>query len=266
MAGKPPVDVFFRGFFPKNRRNREIGKQPQPEFGPKRGAPCFSPHLQIITIPIEYSDYADKGDLAVALNKEHIIEEALSLLDAHGIEGVTLRKLAARLNVQAPALYWHFKNKAALVHAMAEAILQTEFSVIPPPAEGETWQSWLTGLFRLLRKAMLSRTDGGRIIAGAHLSLTMARFSETTIDTLCRAGIPLREARLMVLTATHFTFGHAIVEQTPLPPEGAEAFDLEQFSKNYPTVVAGIEEYFVASNHTVDDLFNDGLALIIGRQ
>ncbi|MBY6270109.1 TetR family transcriptional regulator, partial [Parageobacillus thermoglucosidasius] len=52
----------------------------------------------------------------MALRKEQIIEEALQLLNESGLEGVTLRKLAKRLGVQAPALYWHFNNKAALVN------------------------------------------------------------------------------------------------------------------------------------------------------
>jgi TetR/AcrR family transcriptional regulator, tetracycline repressor protein len=40
---------------------------------------------------------------------------------------------------------------------------------------------------------------------------------------------------------------------------------MEQFVKDHPTMVAGIEEYF-NSGHTLDDLFNDGLRLIIKDQ
>lgn len=198
----------------------------------------------------------------MALRKDAIIKEALHLLNESGIEGVTLRKLASRLDVQAPALYWHFKNKAVLVNEMAEAILREEFSEIQPRGDGESWKDWLIRLFHRLRKAMLAYRDGGRVVAGAHLSLTMADLSEAAIKTLVEAGIGLREARLMVLTATRYTFGFVIEEQSPPPAEGMEHFDVEQFKKDHPTLVAGIEEYFGAGR-TVDDLFDDGLRLIV---
>src|SRR5690625_1732070 len=109
----------------------------------------------------------------MALNKEQIIQEALTLLNESGFEGVTLRKLASRLDVQAPALYWHFKNKKTLVNEMAEAILQMEFHDLTGRKNDERWQDWLLDIFNRLRKALLSHTDGGRVVAGAHLSLTM---------------------------------------------------------------------------------------------
>ena len=60
----------------------------------------------------------------MALDRQRIVAEAVALLDADGLDGVTLRKLAARLGVQAPTLYWHIPNKAALITAIAEAILE----------------------------------------------------------------------------------------------------------------------------------------------
>ena len=198
----------------------------------------------------------------MALKKEQIIKEALHLLDDRGLEGVTLRKLASRLNVQAPALYWHVKNKKALVNEMAETILQMEFHDMKTKQEEETWQDWLIRIFNRLRKALLSHTDGGRVVAGAHLSLTMADLSETAINTLVNAGVDLQQSRLIVLTATRFTFGHVIEEQTNITQKELEEFHVEQFNENHPMLIASIEEYFSAGK-TIDDLFDDGLRVII---
>jgi TetR/AcrR family tetracycline transcriptional repressor len=206
--------------------------------------------------------YSVKEKRVMALNKDRIIEEALRLLNESGLEGVTLRKLATKLEVQAPALYWHFKNKAMLVGGMAEAILQEQLSDIPSWGEGDPWGEWLIQLIQRLRIAMLVYKDGARVVAGAHLSPTMARINETILRTLCEAGVTLRDSRLLLLTVTHYTFGYVIEEQTPPPPEGIAQFDLVQFKKDHPTTIAGIEEYFGAGR-TVDDLFLDGLTLII---
>jgi TetR/AcrR family tetracycline transcriptional repressor len=65
-------------------------------------------------------------------------------------------------------------------------------------------------------------------------------------------------------TRAGFTVGFVLEEQTGRPAaEGADGFDLESYPKAYPTVVAGITEYF-QPGRTVDDLFADCLALIIG--
>lgn len=199
----------------------------------------------------------------MALRKEDIIHEALLLLNEGGLEGVTLRKLASRLKVQAPALYWHFKNKAVLINEMAEAILHQEFSA-GLKLEGEDEWEWLMALFKRLRRAMLNYSDGGRVVAGAHLSLTMADLTEAGISALHQRGVSLRESRLLVLTATHYTFGYVIEEQSPPPEEGLKDWDMEKFSQEHPAMIAAIGEYFGAGN-TADDLFADGLQLILGN-
>ncbi len=200
----------------------------------------------------------------MALKKENIIREALNLLDESGLEGVTLRKLAKRLDIQAPALYWHFKNKKTLVNEMAEAILQEEFHVITARQDNEPWQDWLIDMFNRLRQALLSHTDGGRVVAGAHLSLSMAHFSETTMKTLVDAGVDLRQSRLIVITATRFTFGHVVEEQTRIDQSEMQDFHSgETFHKLHPTLVASVEAYF-SEGMTIDDVFNDGLKMIIG--
>ncbi|MEE3917797.1 TetR family transcriptional regulator [Micromonospora sp. BRA006-A] len=39
------------------------------------------------------------------------MELAVTVLDEHGVEGLTMRLLAQRLDVTATALYWHVKTK-----------------------------------------------------------------------------------------------------------------------------------------------------------
>ena len=57
------------------------------------------------------------------LQRDAVIRTALDLLDEVGIDGLSTRRLAERLGVQSPALYWHFKNKRALLDAMAKAMM-----------------------------------------------------------------------------------------------------------------------------------------------
>ncbi len=195
----------------------------------------------------------------MALNRQQIVDEAVALLDAEGLDGVTLRRLAGRLGVQAPTLYWHFPNKAALVTAIADAILEP-----PVPARpDESWRGWLTGVALRLRGALLAHPDGARVISAAQLSVQMAAISELAMSTLVARGVPLRRARVIVLAVERFTVGHVLEEQAPRPDAKAlQGFDLAAFAERYPTVIAGITEYF-QEGRTVDDLFRECLDVII---
>ncbi len=66
---------------------------------------------------------SDKVSSMTKLQPNTVIRAALDLLNEVGVDGLTTRKLAERLGVQQPALYWHFRNKRALLDALAEAML-----------------------------------------------------------------------------------------------------------------------------------------------
>jgi TetR/AcrR family tetracycline transcriptional repressor len=196
----------------------------------------------------------------VALTKQRIVEEAVSLLDSGGLEAVTFRKLADRLGVQSPTLFWHVKNKAALVNALSEAILAPTLATIREPKPDERWQDWLMYFAEQLRAAVLAHPDGARVVSAAQLSEAMAGLSETAVKTLVDYGMPLRDARLTVLAVERFTIGHALEEQAPRPDD--PDFDVGAYTQRYPTIVAAITEYF-EPGRTVDDLFRDTLRVIL---
>ena len=199
----------------------------------------------------------------MTLDRQRIIAEAVALLDAEGLDGVTTRKLAARLGVQSPTLYWHLPNKAALVTAIAEAILGEQFGEMSPPEPDERWEDWLIGLAERLRRALLAHPDGARIISTAQLSLKMAAISELAMSTLVARGISLRNARVIVLTVERFTVGHVLEEQAPRPEGDAlKGFDMATFTEQHPTVVAAVTDYF-QPGRTVDDLFRECLEVVI---
>jgi len=59
---------------------------------------------------------------SVGVKQELIVRAALTLLDEVGLEGLTMRRLATALKIQAPSLYWHFPKKQALLDGMADDI------------------------------------------------------------------------------------------------------------------------------------------------
>ena len=199
----------------------------------------------------------------MALDRQRIVTEAVALLDADGLDGVTLRKLAARLGVQQPTLYWYLPNKAALLTELADTILSQEFADLAPPRADEPWQEWLAALGGRLRRALLAHPDGARLLSLSQRSQRMAAISELAMSALVDRDVPLRQARLIVLTVEHFTVGHVLEEQNGIPAAGsADDFDLDAFARDHPTVLAGITEYF-QDGRTPDDLFRDCLDVVV---
>lgn len=199
----------------------------------------------------------------MTLDRQQVVSEAVALLDADGLDGVTTRKLATRLGVQSPTLYWHVPNKAALITAIADAILADLVQRMSPPMPDEDWQDWLTGLAQGLRRALLAHPDGARVVSSAQLSAAMSAISELAMSALVAKGVPLRQARIITLAVERFTVGHVLEEQAPRPDQAAlKSWDLAEFTAAHPTVIAGITDYF-KDGHTTDDLFNDCLHVVI---
>ncbi|MFC4651300.1 TetR family transcriptional regulator [Lactococcus nasutitermitis] len=145
-----------------------------------------------------------------------IVKAAIELLDEKGYNELSLRDIAKKLDVKAPAIYWHFKNKALLVDYIAEYLLQQTLGDLQVRKPDEPWQDWLKENILQLRKAMLSVRDGGRIVTGAHFypAITLAYLIEYCLVSLRSAGINNKNSRLIVMTAIHYTFGHVIEEQS----------------------------------------------------
>ncbi|MET7694275.1 TetR/AcrR family transcriptional regulator C-terminal domain-containing protein [Streptomyces sp. NPDC005483] len=57
-----------------------------------------------------------------ALDSEQIIRAAIGLLDAEGVDGLTMRRLGELLDTTAAAIYWHVRNKQELMRLASDAI------------------------------------------------------------------------------------------------------------------------------------------------
>jgi TetR/AcrR family transcriptional regulator, tetracycline repressor protein len=209
-----------------------------------------------------------EAELRKGLNEkqEQIIAAALRVLDAEGLNSLSLRKLATYLDMQAPALYWHFKNKDLLIDYLAEAILKEEFTELKPREADEPWQEWFITMCQRMRKAMLSHRDGARIVAGAKLypAVTLAQFMEVCQESLISAGLSEERGRLIIGTAIHFTFGRVIEEQSSPTNEELENFDFKRFFGQYPRLARNVE-LMLDDMQAGRDHFDESLRLIVGN-
>src|SRR4051794_26628628 len=58
------------------------------------------------------------------LTRQRIVDAASALVDAEGLEALSMRRLAAELSVQGPSLYNHFPTKADILDAVADGLTE----------------------------------------------------------------------------------------------------------------------------------------------
>ncbi|MFB7332183.1 TetR/AcrR family transcriptional regulator C-terminal domain-containing protein [Streptomyces adustus] len=198
------------------------------------------------------------------LDKRQVVETALRLLNETGLDGLTLRAIAKELNVQAPALYWHFKNKQELLDEMATEMYRR--MVEDPGAVPDTdWRERLLMANRALRAALLSYRDGAKVFSGSRFTGTLhAVEMERTLTLFTEAGFTLAQAVRATFTTYLFTIGFVTEEQgvQPLPGERREGYDMTERARlmaDFPlSAQAGalmFEDY--------DRNFEEGLAVIV---
>lgn len=145
------------------------------------------------------------------VNRETVVSEALDLLDEVGLDAVSTRRLAKRLGVEQPSLYWYFRTKKDLLAAMAEAAMAPH-AAAPLPTPGDDWRDWFLDNTRSLRRTLLSRRDGARLHAGSTPANDLARIRHK-MDFLVTSGVPERDAQMAMLAASRFTVGSVLEEQ-----------------------------------------------------
>ncbi|MFD8737740.1 TetR/AcrR family transcriptional regulator C-terminal domain-containing protein [Streptomyces sp. NPDC059618] len=198
------------------------------------------------------------------LDKKQVVDTALRLLDETGLDGLTLRAIAKELDVQAPALYWHFKNKQELLDEMATEMYR-RMADTPAAAEDEGWRERLLAANRGLRAALLSYRDGARVFSGSRFTGTLhAVEMERTLTLFVRAGFTLTQAVRATSTAHFYTLGFVAEEQgvQPLPGERREGYDTDERARRmagFPLAAAAGAEIF----EDYERHFEEGLALIV---
>jgi TetR/AcrR family transcriptional regulator, tetracycline repressor protein len=146
------------------------------------------------------------------LTRHTIIDTALRLLDQVGLDGLTVRRLAAELGVQSPALYWHLRNKQELLDGMADAI--TLAAGMGPPHNGESWQDWLARRARAYRRSLLAHRDGARIVANARMGLVTLRMFDEELTAMVGRGFTPVLALRTIMAIAHYVNGFVLQEQT----------------------------------------------------
>jgi len=193
------------------------------------------------------------------LDSETILEAALALLDEVGMDKLSTRLLAERLGVQQPALYWHFKNKRALLDAMSGAILRRAHER-RLPLEGESWEDFLRENARSFRRALLARRDGARLHAGTEPDPGDLEMVEAQLAAVVSRGMAATDAMALMIALGRYTVGCVLEEQAAPDDAPARQQTLDAAAASRPLLAEAFASYRKAGP---DAMFDIGVDLMI---
>jgi len=148
----------------------------------------------------------------MAIEREKILDEAMSLLNEVGLDQFTTRRLAERLRVQQPALYWHFKSKSALLDALNDLMLD-RYHKHRIPVRREPWDVFTIANARSFRRAMQAVRNGARLNAGTRPSTTQFADAEAQLELYVEAGFTPDQALNISIGIARYVVGFVLEEQ-----------------------------------------------------
>src|SRR5690606_13549591 len=199
------------------------------------------------------------------LTPDAVFEAAVLLADEHGIEAVTMRRLAESLGVQAMSLYHHVPGRDALLDGMVESV----FAEIELPPIDREWRPALEVRAASARKALLrhpwavalldSRTQPG------HATL---RHHDAVLGCLRRAGFSVVDAGHAFALLDAFIYGFVMQEsalpfETPAETQEIASAMLAGLEQNYPYLAEVLKEQIMTGTHTFPSECEFGLGLLL---
>ena len=145
-------------------------------------------------------------------------ETALRILDDYGLPDLTMRRLAAALDVQPSALYWHFPNKQTLLADLADRIVARGAGAVGPDLatgpDATAWPDRLRAESAALRDALLAYRDGAEVVASTYaLGLGDSAAQHRLAAAAASGGFDAETSGRAATALLHFVLGHVSHEQ-----------------------------------------------------
>jgi TetR/AcrR family transcriptional regulator, tetracycline repressor protein len=154
----------------------------------------------------EYPPRRGAGQRA-GLSRGPVLEAARRIVEAEGVDRLTMRRLAAELGVMPNALYTYFPHKEALLDALVDDLLAGIDAGYPD--EGD----WREGLVRVMdssRRLLLAHPQLVSVfISRPGIGPNAVRLGEVTLELLRRGGLDGERAAEALRVLLVYSLGFA---------------------------------------------------------
>lgn len=147
------------------------------------------------------------------------LQAALDIIDAEGLEALSIRRLGDALGVNGASLYHHFTNKDEILVGVAQLALA---DVTAPRDSGESWRVWLTLNTHRLRKALVEHPALIPImLRRAPLGIGLVEV-ESSVTRLVEEGVPISMVAPLMESLELLAISSALQEVGPVSLESGD--------------------------------------------
>jgi AcrR family transcriptional regulator len=202
------------------------------------------------------------------LSRERVLETAVTLADRHGLEWLSMRKLAEELQVAAMSLYYYVPNKVELIDGMIDIV----FGEIEPPSLELDWKTAMRRRAISTREALgrhrwaVGQMEGRSTHGPANL-----RLHDAVLGCLRAAGFSLEMTVHAYSVQDAYIYGFAL-QETDMSPETSDDFaavaeqqmdTYKHVLADYPHLIEVVGGYVAKAGYDYATEFLFGLDLIL---
>jgi AcrR family transcriptional regulator len=194
------------------------------------------------------------------LSRERIVATAVELLDAQGVDGLTMRRLADRLGSGVMSLYWHVDNKEDVFDLALDSVL--EYRGPPQIVESQGWREEVVHMLEDWRAGMLRHPWSAALLPSRALGPNILSRLELLSKTLSRAGVADADLNVAIWSLWNYVMGATITRANfDLSDDDRAAAQghLIHLSERYPT----IERSRLLLDDDWDGAFRKGLGFLL---
>jgi AcrR family transcriptional regulator len=208
----------------------------------------------------------DPAEKRVPLSPQRVLGGALEVADADGVSALTMRSLAAHLEVKPMALYHHVANKSSIIDGIVDLV----FSEIELPVIGGNWRTEMERRARSARDVLRRHPWAiGVLQSRTSPGPGTLRHHDAVIGTLRQAGFPVPLTAHAFALIDSYIYGFALSEAS-LPINGpetvtevAESMMLQYLAQDYPHLSEFSTEHILQPSYNFGAEFEFGLGLVL---
>jgi AcrR family transcriptional regulator len=188
-----------------------------------------------------YARRAEEADNQ-GLSPERITQAALDLIDAEGLDALSMRRLGEMLDAGAASIYRHVENKSALLLLVLDALLGGN-ELPPHEAVGPTWLEQARLLALAFRGSLLRHPRAvPLLIEGQLLGPNALAGREWGLSLFRKAGFSPALTATAYLALVHYVAGYVLQEVSQHFRSETERQSLRELflslpEAHYPTIV-----------------------------
>ncbi|WP_322415734.1 TetR/AcrR family transcriptional regulator [Mesorhizobium huakuii] len=192
------------------------------------------------------------------LSRERIVATAVDLLDAQGLDGLTMRRLADRLGSGVMSLYWHVDSKEDVFDLALDSVL--DYRGPPEMAEPQNWRAEIVHMLEDWRAGMLRHPWSASLLPRRALGPNILGRLERMSKILSRAGVADADMNAAIWSLWNYVMGATVTRASfDLSDDDRAAAQQRLTSERYLT----IERSRLLLDNDWDGAFRKGLDFLL---